>query len=57
MLLKSIAVIGLLNMEGLALTNGRKYSYRVQAIDARGNKSKLSTQVSVIPSAGPEWAP
>jgi len=41
----------------LALTNGRTYSYRVQAVDSAGNTSDMSVSVSAVPVAGPEWAP
>ncbi len=41
----------------LALTNGRNYSYRIQAVDLAGNTSDLSDSVSATPAAGPEWAP
>jgi len=38
-----------------ALTNGRKYTYRVEAVDNNGNRSGLSDPIDATPVAGPEW--
>ena len=48
---------GGLQIEDLALTNGRKYRYQVEAVDVQGHGSGLSGAVEVIPAAGPEWEP
>jgi len=37
------------------LTNGRKYTYRLDAVDKGGNRT--SVQLDAIPQAGPEWGP
>jgi hypothetical protein len=50
---------GDLQLDDLALTNGYKYRYQVEAVDAGGNKSGISSTVYVeaVPKAGEEWEP
>jgi len=50
---------GDLQIDDLALTNGFNYRYRVEAVDARGNKSGISSTIFVeaVPKAGEEWEP
>jgi hypothetical protein len=46
---------GTVEMTDWALTNGRTYSYRVEAVDGGGMSSGLSEPVLVKPKAGLEW--
>jgi len=59
--IKAVAqpVSGDLQLDDLALTNGFNYRYQVEAVDARGNKSGISSTIFVeaVPKAGEEWEP